>query len=47
MPSLRVPFSWLRDYAPVTAPVEEVAERLHMAGMEVDRVERIGGAWGH
>jgi len=46
MPSLRVPYSWLRDYVPVTAPVEEVAERLHMAGMEVDRVERIGGAWG-
>ena len=46
MPSLRVPYSWLREYAPVTAPVDEVAQRLHMAGMEVDRVERVGGTWG-
>ncbi len=46
MPSLRVPVSWLHEYVDFTAPAEEVAERLHMAGMEVDRVERTGGAWG-
>ncbi len=46
MPSLRVPVSWLREHAPVDAPPERIAERLHMAGMEVDRVERSGGAWG-
>lgn len=46
MPSLRVPVSWLRDYVDVSAPAEEIAERLHMAGMEVDRVERTGGSWG-
>ena len=46
MPSLRVPASWLRDYVGVNAPVEEIAERLHMAGMEVDRIERTGGGWG-
>src|SRR3954469_5638724 len=46
MPSLRVPVSWLREYVEVAAPAEEIAERLHMAGMEVDRVERTGGSWG-
>jgi phenylalanyl-tRNA synthetase beta chain len=46
MPSIRVPVSWLRDYVSADAPVEEIAERLHMAGMEVDRIERTGGGWG-
>ncbi len=46
MPSLRVPLSWLRELVAVDAPVDVIAERLHMAGMEVDHVERIGGAWG-
>ena len=46
MPSLRVPVSWLREYVAVDASPEQIAERLHMAGMEVDRVERTGGSWG-
>ncbi len=46
MPSIRVPVSWLRDYVSVDASPEQIAERLHMAGMEVDRVERTGGSWG-
>lgn len=45
MPGLRVPVSWLRDYVDLTVPVDEVAARLHMAGIEVDHVER-PGAWG-
>lgn len=45
MPSLRVPVSWLREYVDVPASVDEIAERLHMAGMEVDHVERTG-SWG-
>ncbi|HUQ42641.1 MAG TPA: phenylalanine--tRNA ligase subunit beta [Candidatus Limnocylindrales bacterium] len=47
MPSLRVPVSWLREYVDVAASADVIAERLHMAGMEVDRVERTGGAWGN
>src|ERR1043165_1302015 len=46
MPSLRVPLSWLREYVTVDATADQIAERLHMAGMEVDRVERTGGSWG-
>jgi phenylalanyl-tRNA synthetase beta chain len=45
MPSLRAPLSWLREYVPLTVPPDEIAERLHMAGVEVDHVERTG-AWG-
>ncbi|MDQ2951534.1 MAG: phenylalanine--tRNA ligase subunit beta, partial [Chloroflexota bacterium] len=41
-----MPVSWLRDYVSIDAPADVIAERLHMAGMEVDRVERTGGAWG-
>ena len=47
MPSLRVPVSWLREFVAVDASAEQIAERLHMAGMEVDRVERAGGSWGN
>ncbi len=46
MPSLRVPLSWLREYVTVDATAEQIAERLHMAGIEVDHVERTGGSWG-
>ncbi|MGH2378223.1 MAG: phenylalanine--tRNA ligase subunit beta [Candidatus Limnocylindria bacterium] len=46
MPSIRVPVSWLRDHVDVTVGVDELAERLHMAGMEVERVERAGGRGG-
>ncbi|MBM4435578.1 MAG: phenylalanine--tRNA ligase subunit beta, partial [Chloroflexi bacterium] len=45
MPSLRAPVSWLREYVPLTAPPGEIAERLHLAGIEVDHIERTG-AWG-
>lgn len=46
MPSIRVPVSWLREHVTVDATPDQIAQRLHMAGMEVDRVERTGGAWG-
>ena len=40
---MRVPLSWLREYAPVEAGGREVAERLIRAGFEVEHVERVGG----
>jgi phenylalanyl-tRNA synthetase beta chain len=42
MPSLRAPVSWLRDYVDLNVGVDELAERLHMAGLEVDHLERAG-----
>ena len=42
--AMRVPLSWLREYAPVPEPVDaaEVARRLTAAGLEVESVEPVG-----
>ncbi len=42
---MRVPLSWLREYVMVEVPVEDLAHRLTMAGVEVGAVERVGAAW--
>ncbi|HEY5987968.1 MAG TPA: phenylalanine--tRNA ligase subunit beta, partial [Streptosporangiaceae bacterium] len=41
---MRVPLSWLREYAPLDAsvPAGEVARRLTAAGLEVEAVEPVG-----
>jgi phenylalanyl-tRNA synthetase beta chain len=39
---MKVPISWLRDYVDITVSVEELAERLTLAGLEVEAVEYIG-----
>src|SRR5437867_1312016 len=39
---MRVPLSWLKEFVNVTIPVEELAQRLTMAGLEVEAIERIG-----
>ena len=41
---MRVPISWLREYAPIPAPVDaqEVGRRLTAAGLEVEAVEQVG-----
>ena len=36
---MKVSLSWLRDYVDVTMPVNEIAEMLTMAGLEVEGVE--------
>jgi len=41
---VRVPISWLREYAPIPEPYDalEVGRRLTMAGLEVEAVEQVG-----
>jgi phenylalanyl-tRNA synthetase beta chain len=41
---MRVPVSWLREYAPVPAPYDalEIGRRLTQAGLEVEAVEQVG-----
>jgi phenylalanyl-tRNA synthetase beta chain len=39
---MRVPLSWLNEFVEVTIPVEELAQRLTMAGLEVVAIERVG-----
>ncbi|HEX9439815.1 MAG TPA: phenylalanine--tRNA ligase subunit beta, partial [Roseiflexaceae bacterium] len=41
---MRVPLSWLKEYVDVNIPVEELAYRLTLAGLEVAEVEYIGVA---
>ena len=39
---MRVPLSWLKDYVDITLSVEELAEKLTVAGLEVEHLEYIG-----
>src|SRR5512147_1919198 len=39
---MKVPISWLKDYVDITLSVEELANRLTLAGMEVEHIEYYG-----
>ncbi len=39
---MKVPISWLKDYVDITLSVEELAERLTLAGLEVSSIRYIG-----
>jgi len=39
---MNVPISWLKDYVDLTISIEELAERLTLAGLEVNGIEYIG-----
>ncbi|MBI4640589.1 MAG: phenylalanine--tRNA ligase subunit beta, partial [Candidatus Tectomicrobia bacterium] len=39
---MKVPLSWLKDFVEITLPVEELAYRLTMAGLEVASIDSIG-----
>jgi phenylalanyl-tRNA synthetase beta chain len=39
---MRVPLSWLKDYIDITVSVKELAERLTLAGLDVETIEYIG-----
>jgi len=42
---MQVPISWLREYVNITIPLEDVVERLTLAGLEVAAVDKIGDWW--
>ena len=39
---MKVPVSWLRDYVDTPASTEELAERLGISTLEVERIDRLG-----
>ncbi len=39
---MKVPLSWLKDYVDITVPLTDLAERLTLAGLEVETIEYIG-----
>ncbi|MGK5095291.1 phenylalanine--tRNA ligase subunit beta [Deltaproteobacteria bacterium TL4] len=43
--ALLVPVSWLKDYIEISISPEELAERLTIAGLEVETIENIGEKW--
>ncbi|MBI3994217.1 MAG: phenylalanine--tRNA ligase subunit beta [Candidatus Lambdaproteobacteria bacterium] len=43
--ALRVPISWLRDFVDVPLAPQELAERLTLAGLEVESINAIGAQW--
>ncbi|MDH4121387.1 MAG: phenylalanine--tRNA ligase subunit beta [Deltaproteobacteria bacterium] len=43
--ALRIPLSWMKDFVDVDLSASELAERLTVAGMEVEKIHTIGGDW--
>ncbi len=39
---MKVPISWLQDYVDITLPLDELAERLTLAGLEVGGIQYLG-----
>ncbi len=39
---MQVPMSWLKEYVDIDIPVEQLAERLTLAGLEVETIEYLG-----
>ena len=39
---MRVPISWLKDYVDVPLSVKDLAERLTLAGLEVEHIDYYG-----
>ncbi len=39
---MKVPISWLKDYVDITIPVDDLARRLTLAGLEVEHMEYYG-----
>src|SRR6266851_5844991 len=46
---MKIPLSWLREFVTIEAPLEELCHRLTVAGLEVEKVERLvpkfSGVW--
>ena len=37
---MQVPISWLKDYVDLNLPLQQLAERITLAGLEVEGIER-------
>ncbi|MDD5127285.1 MAG: phenylalanine--tRNA ligase subunit beta [Dehalococcoidales bacterium] len=42
---MKIPLSWLKEYVPLTLPVSELAQKLTLAGFEVEDIQTTGGNW--
>src|SRR5260221_1301305 len=44
--TMLVPISWLKEYVDLILPIKQLADRLTLAGLQVEGVERGGDCWG-
>jgi len=42
---MKISLNWLKEYVDIALPVAELANKLTMAGLEVEGIETIGGNW--
>src|SRR5712692_9305769 len=42
---MQVPISWLKEYVDLNLPIEQLTERLTLAGLEVEGIENTGEWW--
>lgn len=42
---MNVPYRWLRDLVPLDLSPEDIARRMTMAGLEAEKIQRIGAEW--
>lgn len=42
---MKVPLNWLKEFVDISLPVPELAERMTLAGMEVETIEYSGADW--
>ena len=42
---MKIPLSWLKEYVDISIPVADLAEKLTMAGFEVENMQVVGGSW--
>lgn len=40
---MKISYNWLKDYVKINISAEKLAQRLTMAGMEVEKIERVNG----
>jgi phenylalanyl-tRNA synthetase beta chain len=39
---MKVPISWLQDFVEIDIPIDELAHRMTMAGLEIDEIRYVG-----
>ena len=44
--SIQAPLSWIKDFVSINITPAKLAERLTTAGLEVEKIEKIGDNWG-
>jgi phenylalanyl-tRNA synthetase beta chain len=42
---MQVPLSWLKEYVDLNLPTSQLADRLTLAGLEVEAIEKVGDWW--